>query len=111
MTRGGHRIAGFNITWLAACDNGFTPLSQGTHARGWLSSRGRFHGGGRYFSDGGNLEGTQYTATVRNRLRGRFVSKTRAMGTFKATAVLHDAADQPVSTCTSPVIGWSAEHR
>jgi hypothetical protein len=111
MTRGGRRIARFDITWLAACDNGFTNLSQGTRAEGWLSSRGRFHGGGRYLSDGGNLEGTPYTATVRNRLRGRFVSRTRAKGTFQATAVLHDAAGLAVSTCASPPIAWSATHR
>jgi hypothetical protein len=111
MTRQGRRIRSFDITWLAPCDSGFTTLSQGTHAEGTVSSRGRFRGRGNYFSDRGNLAGTQYTAQVSDRLRGRFVNKTKAKGTFQATAVLRDAAGQPVSTCTSPSITWRAEHR
>ncbi len=108
MTHGGRRIKGFEIAWLAACDNGFTALSQGTHARGTLSGRGGFRGHGSYFSDGGNLAGTPYTATITDRLRGRFVSRRRAKGTFSATAVLRDAAGQPVSTCATPAIHWHA---
>jgi len=111
MTRQGLRLRSFDITWLAPCDSGFTTLSQGTHAEGSVSSRGKFRGRGNYVSDRGNLAGTQYTALVSDRLRGRFVSKTKAMGTFQATAVLRDAAGQPVSTCTSPTITWRAEHR
>ncbi len=111
MSRQGRRIRSFDITWLAPCDSGFTPLSQGTHAEGSVSSRGKFRGRGSYVSDRGNLVGTQYTAQVSDRLRGRFVSKIRARGTFQATAVLRDAGGQPVSTCTSPTINWRAEHR
>jgi len=111
MGQGGKRIKGFDITWLAPCDNAFTTLSQGTHAEGSVSSRGRFRGRGTYVSDRGNLAGTQYTALVSDRLRGRFVSTTKAKGTFQATAVLRDAAGQPVSTCTSPTITWRAERR
>jgi hypothetical protein len=111
MTEGGKRIRSFDITWLAACDSGFSALSQGTHAEGSISSRGRFSGAGNYTSDQGNLAGTQYTARIKDRLKGRFVSKTEAKGTFQATAVLRDANGQPVSTCTTPNIGWSAEHR
>jgi hypothetical protein len=108
MTHGGRRIKGFEIAWLAACDNGFTALSQGTHAAGTLSGRGRFRGHGSYFSDGGNLAETPYTAMISDRLRGRFVSRRRAEGTFRATAVLRDAAGQPVSTCATPALHWQA---
>jgi hypothetical protein len=111
MTRQGRRIRSFDITWLAPCDSGFTTLSQGTHAEGSVSSRGKFRGRGDYVSDRGNLVGTQYTAQVSDRLKGKFVSKTKAKGNFQATAVLRDAAGQPVSTCTSPIINWRAEHR
>jgi hypothetical protein len=111
MTRQGRRIRSFDITWLAPCDGGFTTLSQGTHAEGSVSSRGKFRGRGNYISESGNLVGTQYTAQVSDRLRGRFVSKTKAKGTFQATAVLRDAAGLPVSTCTSPTINWRAKHR
>jgi hypothetical protein len=111
MTRNGHRIRSFDITWLAPCDSGFTPLSQGTHAEGWVSSRGRFRGGGSYVSDRGNLAGTQFTARISDRLRGRFVSRTRARGTFQAIAVLRDAGGQQVSTCTTPRVAWRATHR
>jgi hypothetical protein len=111
MTHAGQRIKSFDITWLAACDSGFSTLSQGTHAKGSLSSGGKFHGGGSYFSDQGNLTGTQYTAMVTDRLKGKFVSKTKARGTFQATAVLRDAGGQPVSTCTSPTLSWRAKHR
>jgi hypothetical protein len=111
MTRQGRRIHSFDITWLAPCDSGFTPLSQGTHAEGSVSSRGKFRGRGNYISDKGNLVGTQYTAQVSDRLKGRFVTKTKAKGTFQATAVLRDAAGLPVSTCTSPTITWHAKHR
>jgi hypothetical protein len=111
MTRGGVRIKAFDITWLARCDSGFSELSQGTHAEGTVSSRGRFHGSGRYFSDAGNLEGTGFTAMIEDRLGGRFVSKTKAKGTFQATAVLRDSAGRPVSTCSTPTIGWTAKHR
>jgi hypothetical protein len=107
VARQGRRLRGFDITWLAPCDSGFVPLAQGTHASGPLS-RGRFKGHGRYFSDGGNLAGTPYSATVTDRLRGRFVAPGRAKGTFRATAVLSDAAGQPVSTCSTPAISWRA---
>jgi hypothetical protein len=108
---GGRELSEFNITWLAPCDSGFTELSQGTHAAGTVSNRGRFRGRGSYFSDTGNLAGTPYTATVSDRLRGRFVSRTKAEGSFRATAVIKDASGQPVSTCTSPTIRWQAKHR
>ena len=111
MTRHGRRIRSFDITWLAECDSGFIPLSQGTHAEGSVNGRGKFRGGGTYSSDQGNLAGTQYTAMVTDHLRGRFVSKTKAKGSFQATAVLRDAGGRPVSTCTSPIIGWRAGHR
>jgi hypothetical protein len=111
MIGGGRTIQRFNITWLAGCDSGFTSLSQGTRAEGSLDRRGRFAGGGTYVSDAGNLAGTGYTATIRNRLRGRFVAERRAQGTFRATAVLRDAAGLPVSSCASPAIGWSAVRR
>lgn len=104
----GHRLRSFDITWLAPCDNGFTPLSQGTHAKGPVNGRGRFKGHGRYFSDQGNLAGTQYTATIRDRLQGRFVTPGEAKGSFQATAVLRDGGGKPVSTCTSPSISWGA---
>jgi hypothetical protein len=104
----GRRLRGFDITWLAPCDSGFTLLSQGTHARGPVSGRGKFKGHGRYFSDQGNLAGTQYTATISDRLQGRFVAPGRAKGSFQATAVLRDAGGHPVSTCTSPAISWLA---
>ena len=110
MTRHGRRIRSFDITWLAPCDSGFTTLSQGTHAEGSVTSRGRFRGHGSYTSDQGNLVGTQYTATVSDRLNGKFVSRKNAKGTFQATAVLRDASGQPVSTCTSPTVAWQAEH-
>ena len=108
MTGGGQTIHRFNITWLAGCDNGFMALSQGTRAEGSLDRRGRFKGAGTYFSETGNLAGTGYTATIRNRLRGRFVGELRVRGTFRATAVMRDLNGQPVSTCASPVIRWSA---
>jgi hypothetical protein len=111
MGDGGRAIERFNITWLAPCDSGFVPLSQGTRAEGTLSRRGRFEGGGTYFSDSGNLAGSGYTATVRNRLRGRFVGARRAKGTFRATAVIRDASGAPVSSCASPLIAWSAARR
>jgi hypothetical protein len=108
IARHGHRLRSFDITWLAPCDSGFTPLSQGTHARGPVSRRGKFKGHGRYFSDQGNLAGTQYTATISDRLQGRFIAPGKAKGSFQATAVLRDAGGRPVSTCTSPVISWRA---
>jgi hypothetical protein len=111
MTHHGHKIKSFDIAWLAPCDNGFNTLSQGTHAEGTVTKRGRFHGHGSYFADQGNLQGTPYTATVTDRLKGRFVSKTKAKGTFQAVAVLRDPAGQPVSTCTSPTVVWHAKHR
>jgi hypothetical protein len=111
MTRHGKKIKSFDITWLAACDSGYAALSQGTHAEGSVTGRGKFRGRGTYFSDSGNLAGTQYTATVTDRLRGRFVSRTKAKGTFQATAVLQDAGGQQVSTCTSPTLIWRAKHR
>jgi hypothetical protein len=111
LTHHGRRIRSLDITWLADCDSGFTALSQGTHAEGSVSGRGKFHGHGTYFSDQGNLAGTQYTAMVTDRLRGRFVSRTKAKGTFQASAVLSDAGGQPVSTCTSPTISWRAKRR
>jgi hypothetical protein len=111
VTGGGRTLKSFDITWLAPCDSGFTTLSQGTHAKGSISSRGKFKGSGSYFSDRGNLAGTQYTATISDRLRGRFVGERKAKGSFQATAVLRDASGQPVSTCTSPPIRWRAQHR
>jgi hypothetical protein len=104
----GRRLRSFDITWLAPCDSGFTPLSQGTHARGPVSGRGKFKGQGRYFSDQGNLAGTQYTATISDRLQGRSVAPGTMKGSFQATAVLRDAGGRPVSTCTSPAISWLA---
>lgn len=108
MTHHGRRIRSFDITWLAPCDSGFTTLSQGTHATGSVTSRGKFHGRGTYSSDQGNLIGTQYTATVTDSVSGKFVSENKAKGTFQATAVLRDAGGQPVSSCTSPTITWRA---
>jgi len=109
MTHHGRRIRSFDITWLAPCDSGFTTLSQGTHAKGSVTSRGKFHGRGTYSSDQGNLIGTRYTATVTDSVSGKFVSKRKAKGTFQATAVLLDASGQAVSTCTSPTITWSVK--
>jgi hypothetical protein len=111
MTHQGHKVRSFDIAWLAPCDNGFTTLFQGTHAEGSVTSRGKFHGHGTYFADQGNLQGTPYTATVTDRLKGRFVSKIRAKGTFEAVAILRDAGGQPVSTCTTPTVVWHAKHR
>jgi hypothetical protein len=104
----GRRLRSFDITWSATCDSGFTALVQGTHARGPLSRQGRFKGGGRYASAQGNLAGTQYTATVSDRLSGRVLSPGTARGSFEATAVLKDGGGQPVSTCASPRISWQA---
>jgi hypothetical protein len=109
MTRGGRRIKHFEITWLAACDNGFTALAQGTRAVGSLSRRGGFRGRDTYFSDRGNLAGTPYTATISDRLRGRFVSRRRAKGSFRATAVIEDPGGRQVSSCATPPIRWSAK--
>lgn len=111
MTHRGKRIKGLDISWLASCDNGFTDLSQGTHAAGTVTSRGRFHGGDTYYSDQGNLQGTQYTAMVTDQLDGRFVSRRRATGSFQASAVLRDASGAQVATCTTPPIAWSATRR
>ncbi len=111
MTHHGRRIRSFDITWLAPCDGGFTPLSQGTHATGSVTSRGKFRGHGSYSSNKGNLEGTQYTATVTDAVSGRFSGKKKAEGTFQATAVLLDAGGHPVSTCTSPTITWHARRQ
>jgi hypothetical protein len=110
MTQHGRRIHSFDIIWLAPCDGGFTTLSQGTHATGSVTSRGKFHGRGTYSSDQGNLIGTPYTATVTDSVSGKFVGKRKAKGTFQATAVLRDAGGHPVSTCTSPTITWRAKH-
>jgi hypothetical protein len=111
MTHKGRRIESFDISWLAPCDSGFSTLSQGTHAQGTVTRKGKFHGSGTYESNQGNLVGTQYTATISDSLRGRFGGKRSAKGTFQATAVLHDASGQQVSTCTSPTIDWRAKHR
>jgi hypothetical protein len=111
MTQKGRRIDGFDITWLAPCDSGFSTLSQGTHAVGSVTRRGRFHGSGTYQSAQGNLAGTQYAATITDTLSGRFNGKRSAKGSFQATAVLHDASGHQVSTCTSPAISWRAKHR
>jgi hypothetical protein len=110
MTQKGRRIEGFDITWLAPCDSGFSTLSQGTHAEGSVTRKGKFRGSGSYQSDQGNLAGTQYTATITDSLRGRFTGKGAGKGTFQATAVLHDASGKQVSTCTSPPIRWKAKH-
>jgi hypothetical protein len=110
MTHHGRRIRSFDITWLAPCDGGFTTLSQGTHATGSVTSRGKFRGHGSYSSNKGNLAGTQYTATITDAVSGRFLGKKKAKGTFQATAVLLDASGRAVSTCTSPTITWSAKH-
>jgi hypothetical protein len=111
MTHGGRRLRSFDIIWLAACDSGFTPLSQGTHAAGTVDAQGRFRGDGTYRSDEGNLAGTPYTATVTDHLRGRFESRKAARGTFQATAVLHDQSGMAVSTCISPSLRWTAQRR
>lgn len=111
MTHGGRRIKSFDITWLAACDSGFTTLSQGTQAVGSLSSRGSFEAADTYFSNQGNLAGTPYTAMVTDHLHGWFASRAKAKGTFQATAVLRDASGTPVSTCTSPRMSWNAKRR
>ena len=111
MTHGGRRLKSFDIVWLATCDSGFTTLSQGTHAVGSLNKRGSFQGSDTYFSDTGNLAGTPYTAMVTDHLRGRFTGRSKAQGTFQATAVLRDAGGNPVSSCSSPRLSWSAERR
>jgi hypothetical protein len=111
MTHGGRRLRSFDIIWLAACDSGFTTLSQGTHAQGTVNDQGGFRGDGTYRSDQGNLAGTPYTATVTDHLRGRFESRKAARGTFQATVVLHDRSGTAVSTCTSPSLRWSAQRR
>jgi hypothetical protein len=111
VTRGGRRLKSLDITWLAPCDRGFNTLGQVTHAKGGLDGRGRFAGGNSYRSAGGNLKGTQYTADIRDRLRGRFTSRARVRGTFRAVAVLRDAAGLEVSTCRSPLIRWTARRR
>jgi hypothetical protein len=111
MTHGGRRLKSFDIDWLAPCDSGFTTLSQGTHAVGSLSKRGSFEGSDTYFSDGGNLAGTPYTAMVTDHLRGTFPGRKVAKGTFQATAVLRDRSGAPVSTCTSPRLSWTAKRR
>lgn len=107
----GHRVKRFEIDWYATCDNGKPNLVQSTFASGALPSSGKFHGNGNYEADEGNLEGTEYTATIADQLRGTFVSAKRAKGTFKAVASVHDASGALVSTCRTPLIRWSAKHR
>ncbi len=110
VTHGGENVKRFTIGWNAPCDSGFTTLVQATRAEGPVSSRGKFHGKGTYKSTSGNLAGTQYSAQVTSKVRGRFTGKRRAKGTFRATAVLFDASGAPVSTCTSSIVRWHAKH-
>jgi len=111
ISRGGRRLESLDITWFAPCDSGFSTLAQVTHAEGTLNRRGRFRGRGTYRSAEGNLKGTAYTATVSDRLVGRFVSRRRVRGAFRAVAVLRDPDGRPVSTCRTPRIGWGASRR
>jgi hypothetical protein len=110
VTNHGAHLKRLDIGWVAACDSGFTQLSQATRAQGSISGRGKFHGKGTYTSTTGNLVGTQYSAQVTSNVRGRFISKTKAKGTFQATAVLLDANGTPVSTCTTQTVTWRASH-
>jgi hypothetical protein len=110
ITHGGIKLKRFALSWTAPCDSGFSTLGQATRAVGVLSSRGKFHGSGNYQSTGGNLAGTQYTGQVTTKLKGQFVGKLKAKGTFQATAVVTDTTTgAPVSTCTSPTIHWRAK--
>ena len=110
VTQQGTHLKRLDIGWVAACDSGFTQLSQATRAQGSISGRGKFHGKGTYTSTTGNLVGTPYSAQVTSTVRGRFVSRTKAKGTFQATAVLLDPNGTPVSTCASPTVTWRASH-
>lgn len=111
VNHGGFNVKRFAIGWTAPCDSGFTTLVQATRAEGPVSSRGKFHGKGTYTSTSGNLAGTQYTAQVTSKVKGKFTGERKAKGTFQATAVLTDTTTgQPVSTCTSPTVHWHAKH-
>ena len=111
VTHAGQNVKRFAIGWNATCDSGFTELVQATRAEGPVSSRGKFHGSGTYKSTSGNLAGTQYSAQVTTKLKGKFVGERKATGTFEATAVLIDATtNAPVSTCTSSTVKWRAKH-
>lgn len=107
----GHRVKRLEIDWYASCDNGYPTLVQSTLTSGKLPSSGKFQGTATYESDSGNLKGTEYTGAVTDHLRGKFVSATRAKGTFKAVVVVSDKTGQAVSTCRTPLIRWSASHR
>lgn len=111
VTHGGQNVKRFAIGWNATCDSGFTELVQATRAEGPVSSRGKFHGKGTYTSTSGNLAGTQYSAQVTTKLKGKFVGKRKATGTFEATSVLIDSTtNAPVSTCTTSAVTWRAKH-
>ena len=111
LTHGGIKLKRFLIGWTASCDSGYVPLAQATRAVGVLSTRGKFHGSGDYQSSSGNLTGTQYTAQIKTKLKGQFVSERKAKGTFSATAVLTDTTTgSAVSTCTTPTVHWHAKH-
>jgi hypothetical protein len=111
VTHGGFRVKRFAIGWVANCDSGFTPLVQATKAVSPVSLGGKFHVGGAYKSTSGNLAGTQYSAEVTSKLKGKFTGKRKAKGTFQATAVLIDSTtNAPVSTCTTGPVTWKAKH-
>jgi hypothetical protein len=111
VTHGGFRVKRFAIGWVATCDSGFTPLVQATKAVAPVSLGGKFHVGGDYKSTSGNLAGTQYSAQVTSKLKGKFTGKRKAKGTFQATAVLIDSTtNAPVSTCTTGPVTWKAKH-
>lgn len=105
------KVKSLSIDWLSTCDNGYPNLVQTTHASGTLTRSGAFHGDGTYSSNSGNLSGTQYTASITDHLKGRFVTKRKARGTFQATAKVMDASGRQVSTCTTPLITWTATLR
>ena len=111
VTHGGFRVKRFAIGWIANCDSGFTQLVQATKAVSPISLGGKFHVGGDYESTSGNLAGTQYSAQVSSKLKGKFVGERKAKGQFEATAVLIDTTtNAPVSTCTTGPITWKATH-
>jgi hypothetical protein len=111
VTHGGFRVKRFAIGWIATCDSGFTSLVQATKAVSPVSLGGKFHVGGSYKSTSGNLAGTQYSAQVTSKVKGKFVGERKAKGTFEATAVLIDSTtNAPVSTCTTGAITWTATH-
>jgi hypothetical protein len=111
VIRHGHRVKRLEIDWYASCDNGKPTLVQSTMTSGTLAASGKFQATAKYETDSGNLKGTGYTGKVTDHLRGKFVSATRAKGTFQAVVVVSDETGTPVSTCRTPLIRWSASHR